>query len=64
MTDLFPITTADKLACAKRELKMRQSVYPRWIKVGKISNEKAEMEIRLIAEIVRDYEAKIMEEKR
>lgn len=33
MTDI--ITTADKLACAQRELKMRQHVYPRWIEAGR-----------------------------
>lgn len=55
---LFPITNADKLACVKRELKLRREVYPRRIDAGKMSNDKAAWEIKVMEEIVRDYEAR------
>lgn len=55
MTDI--ITAADKLACAERELKMRQRVYPRWIEAGKLSLGKATHEIAAMEAIVADYRA-------
>ena len=54
MTDT--ITAADKLACAERELKMRKSVYPRWIENGKLSLGKATHEIAAMEAIVSDYQ--------
>jgi len=53
MTDI--ITDADKLACAIRELKMRQKVYPRWVEEGKMSEGKAAHELACIEAIVSDY---------
>lgn len=53
MTDI--ITTADKLACAERELKMRNNVYPRWVEAGKMSLGKATHEIEAMKAIVADY---------
>lgn len=61
MTDI--ITTADKLACAERELKMRQSVYPRWIDAGKMSAGKATHEIEAMKAIVEDYRAATEKER-
>jgi len=52
-----PIPAADKLACAKRELAMRERVYPRWIDSGRISRIKAAQEIAAMRAIVADYEA-------
>lgn len=50
------ITTADKLACAKRELAMRKNVYPRWVAANTMSAGKAAHEIACMEAIVRDYE--------
>jgi len=55
MTDI--ITAADKLACAERELKMRQRVYLRWIEDGRMSAGKAAHEIAVMEAIVADYRA-------
>lgn len=55
MTDI--ITTADKLACAERELKMRKRVYPRWIEDGRMSAGKAAHEIAAMEAIAADYKA-------
>jgi hypothetical protein len=60
MTDI--ITTADKLACAKRELAMRRNAYPRFIEAGKMSAGKAAHEIAAMESIMRDYEDAIIEE--
>jgi hypothetical protein len=54
MTDI--ITTADKLACAKRELSMRKNAYPRWIGQNKMSAGKAAHEIAAMEAIVADYQ--------
>jgi hypothetical protein len=60
MTDI--ITTADKLACAKRELAMRKNVYPRWVEQHKMSDGKAAHEIAVMTAIVADYEGALIKE--
>jgi hypothetical protein len=55
MTDV--ITNADKLACAERELKMRQRVYPRWQEDGRMSAGKAAHELACMEAIIADYRA-------
>lgn len=57
------ITSADKLACAERELKMRQRVYPRWVDAGKMSAGKAELEIEMMKAIAADYQAAAQKER-
>ena len=61
MTDI--ITTADKLACAERELKMRQRVYARWQEEGKMSAGKAVHELAAMQAIVDDYRAAVEKER-
>jgi hypothetical protein len=60
MTDI--ITTADKLACAKRELAMRQRVYPQWVEKNRMSASKAAHEIACMEAITADYEWQLAEE--
>jgi hypothetical protein len=60
MTDI--ITTADKLACAKRELAMRKNAYPRWVAQNKMSAGKAAHEIACMQAIIADYEDALIEE--
>ena len=50
------ITTEQKIACIKREIAMRQRVYPRWVDTGKMKQEKADHEIDAMLAILRDYE--------
>lgn len=57
------ITAADKLACAKRELKFRQYVYPRRIEDKKMSAGKAAHEIAAMEAIVADYETAAEKER-
>jgi hypothetical protein len=56
------ISAAEKLACAQRELSMRRKVYPRWVLNGKMPRSKMDHEIRIMAEIVVDYERQVQEE--
>ena len=56
-------TAADKLACAKRELRMRLKVYPSWIARGKMFQNHADREIAIMKEIVSDYERQEREER-
>jgi hypothetical protein len=60
MTDI--ITTADKLACARRELSMRRNAYPRWVEQNKMSAGKAAHELACMEAIVLDYEDAMIEE--
>jgi hypothetical protein len=64
MTDLLAldITTADKLACAKRELAMRKNAYPRWVDQKKMSHSKAAHEIACMEAIIKDYEDALIED--
>jgi hypothetical protein len=55
MSQLFPITREDKIACIKREIEMRHKVYPRWISSGKMTMEKASREIEVMQQILEDY---------
>lgn len=45
--DLNPL-----LACARRELALRQRVYPKWVAKGSMSEKKANEELELQREIV------------
>lgn len=40
------------LGCARRELEMRQRVYPKWIEKGTLSEKKAERELALMRQVV------------
>jgi hypothetical protein len=39
------ITIDDEIACVRREIAMRQRVYPAWVAKGKMKQEKADHEI-------------------
>lgn len=54
-----PVNDQDKLACALRELRLRQEVYPRLINRGKLTQEKADREIELMRLIAVDYQEKV-----
>ena len=46
---------AEKCEAATRELIMRRRVYPRWVKQGRMMQEKASREIALMEAIRDDY---------
>jgi len=58
MTDLFgEISRQDKLGCARREVRMRESAYPRWVAADKMSKDDADRELAIMRAIVMDYES-------
>lgn len=60
MTDLLPpapITDADKIKCLKREIAMRENVYPSWVARGKMKQAAADREIAVLKAVLHDYEA-------
>lgn len=40
-----PIPIESQVACVQREIRMRESVYPRWVSAGRMKAEKADDEI-------------------
>jgi hypothetical protein len=55
--------TRDKFACAERELKMRQRVYPHLINRGKMTLLEAEHELLVMQAIVEDYRGAVAAEE-
>jgi hypothetical protein len=45
----------EKWRCLMREIAMRKKIYPRRIELGKMSKEKADLEIAIIEAIANDY---------
>lgn len=53
------ISIADQIACVKREIAMRERVYPRWVTAGKMKQEKADAEsatMKAVLETLHDVE--------
>lgn len=54
MTDLFPQETPDlrqMIEAVEREIAMRERVYPRWVQGGRLTEAKADQEIRLMMSV-------------
>lgn len=60
MRDSLPldcqVSTPDKIACLKREIKYRARVYPRLIADRRMSQDTADREIEIMRAILNDYE--------
>lgn len=42
----------------RRELKMRQRVYPKWIREGRMTAEQMEHRVACLIEVIADFEAR------
>jgi hypothetical protein len=51
------ITLSDKIACVAREVRIRESVYPKWVAAGKMKQEAADREIAVMAAVLAGLEA-------
>jgi hypothetical protein len=51
------VSIEDQVACAERELKMRERVYPRWVGEGRMSQDKADKEIAAMRAIIATLQA-------
>lgn len=58
-----PYSASEKLACIERELRMRRSVYPGWVPIGRMSKERAAQEVRIMEAIAADYAALAQSER-
>lgn len=57
------ITAETKLACLDREIKMRRRVYPRWVQDGRMTQAKADDEIKTMESIADDYRKAAVQER-
>jgi hypothetical protein len=55
MSIAVPLT--DQIKCAKRELAIRESVYPKWVQSGRMKREVAAYEIDAMRAVVASLEA-------
>lgn len=60
MTSMASAT--DKRKCIQRELRMRRTVYSSRVQRGAMTQEEADREIKLMEEILADYQAKERDE--
>ena len=42
----------DMVECVKREVKMRERVYPRWVSAGKMTQKKADFELETMRHVL------------
>lgn len=50
--DLLPPTDDELIACVTREIDMRRRVYPRWVESRRMTQRKADNEIRLMEAVL------------
>lgn len=48
-----PISLADMVACAEREVRMREKAYPRWVEQHKLTPKLADLELARMRSIHR-----------
>ena len=56
MTELFDITMQDQIGCARREIKMRERVYPDRVSRGLMDQEFADHEISVMKAVLETLE--------
>lgn len=52
-----PITLDDKIAELRREIAMRERVYPGWVSAGRMTEARASRQTAVLRSILRDYES-------
>lgn len=50
-----PVTAREKREAVEREVGMRRRVYPRWVELRRMTQEKADREIAIMEAIAADY---------
>ncbi len=50
------MTLDDQIACIRRELSMRQRVYPRWVDDGRMTQAKADHEVNTMMAVLATLE--------
>ena len=52
----LPPALVDQIRCVKREIAMRESVYPRWVSDKRMTQEKAEAELAAMRAVLKTLE--------
>lgn len=58
--DQFKVPIDEQVACVEREIKMRERAYPRWVEGGRMTQAKADAEVRAmkaVAETLRGLQS-------
>jgi len=50
--ELFPVSIKEQIACVERELALRRRAYTRFVSAGRMSQAKADHEIRAMAAVL------------
>lgn len=56
MAELFAPTLADQIAAVKREIALRERVYPRWVADRRLTQDKADREIAAMKAVLATLE--------
>ena len=51
----FDFSLADTLACVERAYRLRKEFFPRWVQIHRMTQQKADKELALMASIAEDY---------
>lgn len=54
---------AEKLACLERGLELRRLIYPRWVAEGRMREDQARREIKMMEDFAGEYRAILEKEK-
>jgi hypothetical protein len=57
------ITIDRQIACVRREVSMRRKVYPRWVSVGKMTQEEADRQLQTMEAVQATLEKLLADEK-
>lgn len=60
---MVKFTMEELRKCAEREFKKRDSVYPRWVAAGKLTQGQADRELAMMKAIASDYEERAKGER-
>lgn len=56
-SDRREIPLADQIACVRREIGMRERVYPKWVAAGRIKPDSADRELATMRAVLATLEA-------
>jgi hypothetical protein len=57
MSDLFPITLPEMINEIKREIAMRERMYPTWVRAKTLASDKADRQLAIARAILKNLEA-------
>jgi hypothetical protein len=52
VSDLLPVTLEEEIICVRREIGMRERVYPQWVGKGRMKQDRADREIEVMKSVL------------